>query len=92
LVAWLAKLGQLLKPDEHRSLRKRSRYVPRIYVVDEPPTTVEVGGKKYECKSLLQSPTGLLCVQLDGTVAILPQLWGTQNQTQQEQKRQVQLV
>jgi hypothetical protein len=89
----LVKLGQLLKPDEHKSLRKRSRYVPRIYVVDEPLTTVEVGGKKYECKSLLQASTGLLCVQLDGSVAILPQLWGTQNQTQQqEQKRQVQLV
>ena len=68
---------------EKNRLKRRSGYVPKIYVVHEPPVTVEYGGKRYECKELLQSPQGLLCVQYDNTVLILPQQVQQQLQPQQ---------
>jgi len=60
-------ISQLLK---HKGLRKR--YVPKMYVVDEPPITVDAGGKRYECKSIAQTQTGILCVQHDNTVVVIP--------------------
>jgi hypothetical protein len=62
----------LRKPEEHVMLKKRGKAVPRVYVIDEPPAVVEVGGKRYECKNIVQSPSGLLCIQYDGTAVVLP--------------------
>ena len=75
---------------EKDRLKRRSRYVPKIYVVHEPPVTIEYDGRRYECKELLQSPQGLLCVQYDNTVLVLPQQ--AQQQSQQQQQFRAQLV
>jgi len=69
-----ARKKLLSKPEEAEVLRKKSSKVPRIYVVSEPPYTFKAGDKTYECKDVLQTPQGAICVQYDNTmVYITPQ-------------------
>ncbi len=63
----------LAKPEEHVVLKKRSNRVPRIYVIDEPPITITIGDKTYECKNIVQTNSGALCVQYDGSAILLSQ-------------------
>jgi len=72
------KLG--LKPEELELLRKRSDKVPRIYVVNEPPLTFKAGEKEYECKDILQTPQGVICVQYDNTMVYVTPHQQTQQQ------------
>jgi len=80
----------LAKPEEHVLLKKRTSRVPRIYIVNEPPVTIEVEGKTYECKNIVQAPSGLLCIQYDGTAVLLPQQ--PQQPQQEPTKPHIQLV
>jgi hypothetical protein len=68
------------KPEEAELLRKKSNKVPRIYIVDEPPLTFKAGEKEYECKDILQTPQGVICVQYDNTMVYV-----TPNQQAQQQ-------
>jgi hypothetical protein len=69
-----ARRRLLSKPEEAEILRKKSNKVPRLYVVSEPPYTLKVGDKTYECKDVLQTPQGAICIQYDNTmVFITPQ-------------------
>jgi hypothetical protein len=82
----------LRKPEEHVMIRKRGKAAPRVYVIDEPPSVIEVNGKRYECKSIVQSPSGLLCIQYDGTAVVLPSPQPQQQQPQQKAQIHPQLV
>jgi hypothetical protein len=75
-VGCLSWVKALIKP------RARPRKVQRVYIIDEPPVTLEVNGKRYECANVIQTPSGVLCVQYDGSVALIPQ---TQQQQVQQQ-------
>lgn len=69
-----ARRRLLSKPEEAEMLRKKSNKVPRLYVVSEPPYMLKVGDKTYECKDVLQTPQGAICIQYDNTmVYITPQ-------------------
>jgi len=53
-------------------LKKRKGGQPRrVYIVNEPPAVIEAGGQRYECRSVIQAPNGLLCVQYDGTAVLV---------------------
>jgi hypothetical protein len=44
-----------------------------VVVLDEPPLVFNIDGRVYECRSVINTVNGLLCVQYDGTVTPLPQ-------------------
>ena len=75
------------KVAEKDKIARRPEYTPKIYVVNEPPVTIEHEGKRYECKNLIQSVQGLLCVQYDNTIVLI-----TQGQQQPQQPPRAQLV
>jgi hypothetical protein len=79
----------LAKPEEASTLKRRTDRVPRIYIIDEPPVTLEVDGRRYECVNVIQAQGGLLCVQYDGSVALIPQ---PAQQQAHQQAPQAQLV
>jgi len=68
----MGKRALLRSPDLSPRARARKRE-KKPYLVMESPFTVEVGGKTYECKNVVPSPQGLLCVQHDNTLLVLPQ-------------------
>jgi hypothetical protein len=72
-------------------LKRRKGQQPRkVYIVNEPPAVIEAGNQRYECRSIVQVPNGLLCIQYDGTAVLIPPA-----QMQQQQAKaplQAQLV
>lgn len=70
--------------------RRKGHQSRRVYIIDEPPAVIEAGGQRYECRSVVQAPNGLLCIQYDGTAVLIPPV-----QVQQQQAKappQAQLV
>ena len=57
-----------------RKKKERKPWTPQVYYVElEPPTVIEVGSSRYECKKVVESPSGLLCIQYDGTAVLIQQ-------------------
>jgi len=56
-------------------LRKREKekpWTPRVYWVElTSPTVIELGGTRYECREVRETPSGLLCIQHDGTAVLV---------------------
>jgi hypothetical protein len=74
VVAGVARKQALLsKPEEKVVLGRKSKRIPRIFIIDDSPVTVTVGDKSYTCKSIVNTAQGLLCVQYDGSAVLLPQ-------------------
>jgi hypothetical protein len=69
--------------------RRKVQQPRRVYVINEPPAVIEAGGQRYECRSVVQAPSGLLCVQYDGTAVLISP---TQQPQQAKTSLQAQLV
>jgi len=54
-----------------RTGKNDKRYVPHIYVTNEPPVTINVDGKNIACKEVYPYGSYLLCVQYDGSTRII---------------------